>query len=258
MGQTLLAKKEVNKVSKARMCEVMLDIQMIVPTGRSMGDGRGIRNLSFFGFSIVDGKCTFKESLKMENWYLEIPMCSIWTAMSVEEMFSSVRSCFSKSCDYIYVSLFSFLFHFSLFSFSLFSLRFLFSLFSFPLFSCFTKTTAGHRALDGGQRGGLEWHICFPDWTSSHRDDTQHLLFIIYHLIHIYYLLFWVAHLFPRWYSSSGDGNGDNTAYWTGFYLAKHTFITVSLLGLRILLFSFLFKVLAPVWIDLDGKKQLL
>ena len=67
MGQTLLAKKEVNKVSKARMCEVMLDIQMIVPTGRSMGDGRGIRNLSFFGFLIIDGKCTSKESLKMEN-----------------------------------------------------------------------------------------------------------------------------------------------------------------------------------------------
>ena len=134
-------------------------------------------------------------------------MCSIWKAMLVEEMFSSVRSCFSKSCDYIYVSLFSFLFHFSLFSFSLFSLRFLFSLFSvrflfslfsllfnfslfsFSLFSCFTKTTAGHRALDGGQRGGLEWHICFPDWTSSHQDDTQHLLFIIY-LLFITHLLF--------------------------------------------------------------------
>ena len=185
MGQTLLAKKEVNKVSKARMCEVMLDIQMIVPTGRSMGDGRGIRNLSFFGFSIVDGKCTFKESLKMENWYLEIPMCSIWTAMSVEEMFSSVRSCFSKSCENIHVSQFS--------------LRFLFPLFSFSLFSCFTKTTAGHRALDGGQRGGLEWHICFPDWTSSHQDDTQHLLFIIYLLFITHLLfLFWGVHLFPR------------------------------------------------------------
>ena len=45
MGQTLLAKKEVNKVSKARMCEVMLDIQMIVPTERPMGDAGGIREL---------------------------------------------------------------------------------------------------------------------------------------------------------------------------------------------------------------------
>ena len=156
-------------------------------------------------------------------------MCSIWTAMSVEEMFSSVRSCFSKSCDNIHVSQFS--------------LRFLFPLFSFSLFSCFTKTTAGHRALDGGQRGAqsgtfvsqtglqvtrmilniycllfiyyslhiyyfyFEGYICFRDWTPHYSLDIYFLSFIIcYFEWHI---------CFSDWISSHRDdtppldGNGD-------------------------------------------------
>ena len=42
-----IAKRELNKVSKAVMCEVMLDIQMIVPTGRPMGDGGGSESSLF-------------------------------------------------------------------------------------------------------------------------------------------------------------------------------------------------------------------
>ena len=42
-----IAKRELNKVSKAVMCEVMLDIQMIVPTERPMGDAESMtKNLN--------------------------------------------------------------------------------------------------------------------------------------------------------------------------------------------------------------------
>ena len=47
IGQALLGENDLNKVSTVRMREVMLDIQMMVPTGRPMGDGRGIRKLPF-------------------------------------------------------------------------------------------------------------------------------------------------------------------------------------------------------------------
>ena len=49
-------KKELNKVSKAVMCEVMLDIQMIVPTGRPMGDGGGSESSLFQNLYIQVGK----------------------------------------------------------------------------------------------------------------------------------------------------------------------------------------------------------
>ena len=51
-----IAKRELNKVSKAVMCEVMLDIQMIVPTGRPMGDGGGSESSLFQNLYIRVGK----------------------------------------------------------------------------------------------------------------------------------------------------------------------------------------------------------
>ena len=131
-GSNIACKKEVNKVSKARMRELMLDIQMIVPTGSPMGDGRGIRELLFWNL-FQSWKNALLNNLKNGKLRsnLEIPICPIWKVMLVGELFSSLRSCFSECGNYSYVSflLFSLLF-FTFFVFPFFSLLFSF----FPVF----------------------------------------------------------------------------------------------------------------------------
>ena len=66
-GSRIACKKELNKVRKARMCEVRLDIQMIVLTGRPMGGWTGDQKAHFLGFLIRVGKSVWRGSFRDEK-----------------------------------------------------------------------------------------------------------------------------------------------------------------------------------------------